>query len=78
MERRNVLQMEENDKGAGRKAGSFLTCGLLMFLVVALLFLLPAGMLAKEYHYRVVKGDPMQSRIYQLDNGLTVYLSVNK
>ncbi len=34
--------------------------------------------LAKEYKYQSVKGDPMQTRIYTLDNGLKVYLSVNK
>ena len=28
--------------------------------------------------YETVKGDPMQSRIYTLDNGLKVYLTVNK
>ncbi len=33
---------------------------------------------AKEYKYQTVKGDPMQARIYTLDNGLKVYLSVNK
>lgn len=34
--------------------------------------------IAKEYKYQSVKGDPMQTRIYTLDNGLKVYLSVNK
>ncbi len=33
---------------------------------------------AKDYKYITVKGDPMQTRIYTLDNGLKVYLSVNK
>lgn len=32
---------------------------------------------AKEYKYTTVAGDPMQARIYTLDNGLKVYLSVN-
>lgn len=32
----------------------------------------------KNYHYQSVEGDPMRSRIYTLDNGLKVYLSVNK
>ena len=36
------------------------------------------GAFAKTYPYTSVKGDPMQARIYKLDNGLTVYLSVNK
>ncbi|MBQ2608632.1 MAG: insulinase family protein, partial [Paludibacteraceae bacterium] len=34
-------------------------------------------MLAKEYAYKTVDGDPMQARIYTLDNGLTVYLTEN-
>ncbi|MEE1092053.1 MAG: insulinase family protein, partial [Prevotella sp.] len=33
---------------------------------------------AKEYKYVTVKGDLMNTRIYTLDNGLKVYLSVNK
>ena len=32
---------------------------------------------AKEYKYQTVPGDLMKTRIYTLDNGLTVYLSVN-
>ena len=33
---------------------------------------------AKERTYKSVNGDPMATRIYTLDNGLKVYLSVNK
>lgn len=33
---------------------------------------------AKSYNYKTVAGDPMKTRIYTLDNGLKVYLSVNK
>ena len=33
---------------------------------------------AKDYHYTTVPGDAMQTRIYTLDNGLKVYMSVNK
>ena len=32
----------------------------------------------QNHDYESVKGDPMQTRIYTLDNGLKVYLSVNK
>ena len=32
----------------------------------------------QKYSYRTVEGDPLQTRIYTLDNGLTVYLSQNK
>ncbi|MDR3133270.1 MAG: insulinase family protein, partial [Prevotellaceae bacterium] len=30
------------------------------------------------YHYETVPNDPMNTRIYTLDNGLKVYLTVNK
>ena len=33
---------------------------------------------ASAYDYETVKGDPMQTRIYTLPNGLKIYLSVNK
>ena len=42
---------------------------------------LAMGMQAQQalaYSYETVKGDPMQTRIYTLPNGLKVYLSVNK
>lgn len=28
---------------------------------------------AKDYHYTTIPGDAMKTRIYTLDNGLTVY-----
>lgn len=40
-----------------------------------LAIVLPVG--AKEYKYQTVPGDLMKTRIYTLDNGLKVYLSVN-
>lgn len=46
----------------------------LLFLIL----LIALGVQAKDYPYTTVKGDPMQTRIYTLDNGLKVYLSVNK
>ena len=39
---------------------------------------LPLSVQAKEYKYAEVPGDLMCTRIYTLDNGLKVYLSVNK
>ena len=33
---------------------------------------------AKDYKYQTFEGDMTQTRIYTLDNGLKVYLSVNK
>ena len=32
----------------------------------------------QKRQYETVEGDPMESRIYTLDNGLKVYLTVNK
>lgn len=44
--------------------------------LLATLFVLPLS--SKEYTYQSVEGDPLQARIYTLDNGLTVYLTQNK
>lgn len=43
-----------------------------------MVFFAAAGVQAKDYNYQTVEGDAMQARIYTLDNGLKVYLSVNK
>ena len=48
----------------------------LFFAAACLVFGL--NMQAKDYKYESVPGDMMQTRIYTLDNGLKVYLSVNK
>ena len=47
----------------------------LFFAAACLMFGMSAQ--AKEYKYDVVDGDMMKTRIYKLDNGLTVYLSAN-
>lgn len=48
-------------------------------IALLLLAILPAGMAAqKNYRYTTVPGDAMNVRLYTLDNGLKVYLSVNK
>lgn len=47
------------------------------FLACCMIAALPA-ISQKKYHYQTVSGDPLQARIYTLDNGLTVYLSVYK
>ena len=47
---------------------------LLSFVIV---FLTSSG-IKSEYKYESVPGDPLQARIYTLDNGLKIYLSVNK
>ena len=46
-------------------------------LLSACLMALAMGSQAKDYKYSTVPGDMMQTRIYTLDNGLKVYLSVN-
>ncbi|MBQ5839844.1 MAG: insulinase family protein, partial [Bacteroidaceae bacterium] len=50
---------------------------LLSMLSVAMIALLMVSC-GESRSYETVKGDPMQSRIYTLDNGLKVYLTVNK
>lgn len=46
-------------------------------MFVACLAVFSIGTQAKDYKYVTVPGDPMHARIYTLDNGLKVYLSVN-
>ena len=48
------------------------------FLLTALAVTVAMTTTAQTYQYESVEGDPMQTRIYTLDNGLKVYLSVNK
>ncbi|MBO4249643.1 MAG: insulinase family protein [Paludibacteraceae bacterium] len=45
-----------------------------LFLLLATVALMSA---CQKYPYRTVDGDPLQTRIYTLDNGLTVYLTKN-
>ena len=47
-----------------------------LFLAIACM-VLGMGAQAKDYKYTTVEGDMMKTRIYTLDNGLKVYLSVN-
>lgn len=47
------------------------------FILIMLLFILPARS-QKIYKYDSVPGDPMKVRIYTLDNGLKVYMTVYK
>ena len=49
----------------------------LSILFLTLVTLLPFQAQAKKYQYETVEGDMMKTRIYTLDNGLKVYLSVN-
>ena len=49
----------------------------LILAVSAIAALLMTGSCAK-YKYETVKGDPMNTKIYTLDNGLKVYMTVNK
>ena len=48
------------------------------WLLAVALWLLAIGTQAKDYQYQSVDGDLTKTRIYTLDNGLKVYLSVNK
>ena len=48
---------------------------ILTILAGALMILLAS---CSQYKYETVKGDPLETKIYTLDNGLKVYMSVNK
>ena len=45
---------------------------------IFLLLLAAAAALTGCSRYQTVKGDPLQAKIYTLDNGLKVYMTVNK
>ena len=47
-------------------------------LTIVTLLTLALGVQAKDYRYETVSGDLTKTRIYSLDNGLKIYLSVNK
>ena len=47
-------------------------------IISALMATMTLAVSAKDYKYTTVPGDLTQTRIYTLDNGLKVYLSVNK
>ena len=49
-----------------------------LFVSTAIALGIGTTAIAADYSYETVKGDPMQTRIYTLPNGLKVYLSVNK
>ena len=49
-----------------------------LFFFVFFLMMLTTSIVAKDYKYTTVPGDMMKTRIYTLDNGLRVYLSVNQ
>ena len=48
---------------------------ILSLLAASMLILLAS---CSQYKYETVKGDPLGTKIYTLDNGLKVYMSVNK
>jgi len=48
------------------------------FLVAACLMALGMSVQAKDFKYTTVNGDLTKNRIYTFDNGLKIYLSVNK
>lgn len=48
------------------------------YVILLLLPLLVVSSCGKRYKYETVPGDPMNARIYTLDNGLKVYMSVYK
>ena len=49
----------------------------LILAATAVIAMFLAGSCVK-YKYETVKGDPLNTKIYTLDNGLKVYMTVNK
>lgn len=49
-----------------------------IFLFAALLAFVLTGCKRTKYDYETVEGDPMHAQIYTLDNGLKIYMTVNK
>ena len=66
--RKQGVQVDKKTKSSRHMKKLFVILGLAMLIVSAQ---------AKEYKYAEVAGDLMKTRIYTLDNGLKVYLSVN-
>lgn len=52
----------------------FRQIGLTFILLVAI----SLGSCTSKYSYETVPNDPLKARIYTLDNGLKVYMTVNK
>ncbi|MDD5362858.1 MAG: insulinase family protein [Ignavibacteria bacterium] len=50
----------------------------LILLFILMIVLTNISEAQKKYSYQTFKNDPLGTRIYKLDNGLTVYLSINK
>ena len=55
------------------KQHSFSKLGMSLLLLLGVV-----GMKAQTRTYESVPNDPMKTRIYTLDNGLKIYISVNK
>lgn len=51
---------------------------ILKFILLSAILLLPKQMLGYKYQYETVKGDPMNTLVYTLPNGLKIVMSVNK
>ena len=48
------------------------------FLTIVAIVVALCATACSDYHYEKVAGDPLKTRIYTLDNGLKVYMTVNK
>ncbi|NTW32381.1 MAG: insulinase family protein, partial [Bacteroidetes bacterium] len=52
--------------------------GFALFSVILFCFISDTAKAQKQYAYKTVTGDPLKARIYTLDNGLSVYMTVYK
>lgn len=51
---------------------------LIKLMCLSFVLLMTACTSSEKYSYSSVPGDPLKARIYTLDNGLKVYMTVNK
>ena len=49
-----------------------------LFITLLICAVVSLNLSAQSFKYESVKNDPLNARIYTLDNGLKVYMSVNK
>ena len=56
----------------------FITFNMKRIFILVAAVLVAAVTSCSQYKYETVKGDPLGTKIYTLDNGLKVYMSVNK
>lgn len=71
------MTMHQFVKPGYRRAAGWLQCLSVMLVFLFLSISCKPVNSVNEYKYTTIEGDPLNTRIYRLDNGLTVYMSPN-